>query len=53
MTPKALIWHMTKKRALNGVEKLIFQGFPVDKLKLTHMDEKEPELQQCAGIHGG
>ena len=40
VTPNALLWSTQRGRPLSGVEKLMFQDFPVGKLKLSHLTEK-------------
>ncbi|CAK9064861.1 unnamed protein product [Durusdinium trenchii] len=41
ITPGAQLWNMEKKRLLTGLEKMLFQGYPVHRLKLRQMKEKE------------
>lgn len=41
ITPKAQLFNFVKKRPFTGVDKLVFQGFPVGNLKLTHLTEEE------------
>lgn len=39
VTPKAFLWNFTEKRPFTGIDKLIFQCFPVQDLQLTSLTE--------------
>lgn len=39
VTPKAFLWNFAEKRPFTGIDKLIFQCFPVDDMKLTCLSE--------------
>ena len=39
VTPKAFLWNFCEKRPFTGIDKLMFQCFPVDNMKLTCLDE--------------
>lgn len=39
VTPKAFLWNFTEKRPFTGIDKLIFQSFPVQDLHLTSLTE--------------
>ena len=47
VTPKAFLWNFAEKRPFTGIDKLIFQCFPVDDMKLTCLEEPVASQHTC------